>query len=75
MRLFICFLAIVTPMLMAGCGQTGALQLPSDPNYDKRSQYLIYNNAEQKKLSKDQTQKSDAQIEVNTDQSVQPKTP
>lgn len=28
--------------LLTACGQSGALQLPSDPNYDQRAQYLLY---------------------------------
>lgn len=27
---------------LSACGQTGALQLPSDPNYDQRAKYLLY---------------------------------
>ena len=26
---------------LSACGQTGALQLPSDPNYDHRAKYLL----------------------------------
>lgn len=43
MRLAICCISILlTSATLVGCGQTGALQLPNDPNYDKRAQYLIY---------------------------------
>ena len=43
MRLVVCYISVwVTATLLAGCGQSGALQLPSDPNYDKRARYLLY---------------------------------
>lgn len=29
-------------LALSACGQTGALQLPSDPNYDHRAKYLLY---------------------------------
>ncbi len=31
-------------MLLSACGQSGALQLASDPNHDKRAKYLLYKN-------------------------------
>ena len=42
----ITLLALITGLLSA-CGQSGALVSPSDPNYDKRSNYLLYRHAEQ----------------------------
>lgn len=42
MRTVICCLSVFMATLFVGCGQTGALQLPNDPNFDKRSQYMIY---------------------------------
>lgn len=39
-------LSLLVVASLVGCGQTGALQLPSDPNYDKRAQYLLYKNTE-----------------------------
>lgn len=43
MRSVICCISILaTTLMMSGCGQSGALQLTSDPNYDKRAKYLIY---------------------------------
>lgn len=32
-------------LLLTACGQSGALQLPNDPNYDQRAKYLLYPNA------------------------------
>ena len=32
-------------LMMLGCGQSGALQLPADQNQDKRARYLLYSNA------------------------------
>ncbi len=38
-----------------GCGQSGALMLPSDPDYDQRSEYLLYH---QKTVTSQQQQSS-----------------
>ncbi len=46
MRIVICCMSIWATTVLVGCGQTGALQLPSDPNYDKRAQYLLYKNSQ-----------------------------
>lgn len=35
---------LLSSMLLTACGQSGALQLPSDPNHDKRAKYLLYKN-------------------------------
>ena len=35
---------LLSSMLLTACGQSGALQLPSDPNHDKRATYLLYKN-------------------------------
>lgn len=32
---------------LVACGQSGALMLPSDPNYDKRSEYLLHKKDKQ----------------------------
>lgn len=48
MRIAICCMSIWATTVLVGCGQTGALQLPSDPNYDKRAQYLLYENSQAK---------------------------
>ena len=47
-RLFMCTCTILAISVLSACGQSGALMLPSDPNYDKRSQYLLHPNVEQK---------------------------
>ena len=45
MRLIIGGISLmITTFSMVGCGQSGALQLQSDPNYDKRAKYLIHSN-------------------------------
>lgn len=31
-------------MLLVACGQSGALMLPSDPDYDKRARYLLHDH-------------------------------
>ena len=46
MRIAICSMGLLTTTLLVGCGQTGNLQLPNDPNYDKRAQYLLYKDGE-----------------------------
>ncbi|MGM7371787.1 LPS translocon maturation chaperone LptM, partial [Acinetobacter baumannii] len=49
MRRVICLISLLSSsILLSACGQSGALQLPSDPNYDKRAKYLLYRNKEQK---------------------------
>jgi predicted small lipoprotein YifL len=46
MRFVICCISlVVTSSILVGCGQTGALQLPNDQNYDKRAKYLLYPDA------------------------------
>ncbi|ENV56283.1 LPS translocon maturation chaperone LptM [Acinetobacter soli] len=60
MRRFICYTSLLTMSLaMLGCGQTGALHLPSDPNYDKRAKYLLYSQPQSDKTSKDKTSTPD----------------
>lgn len=58
MRTVICCMSLVASILITGCGQTGALQLPSDPNYDKRAQYLLYKD-------RVQTEQKPAQIQAD----------
>jgi predicted small lipoprotein YifL len=36
------FSLAVFSLALSACGQTGALQLPSDPDYDRRAKYLLY---------------------------------
>ncbi|NCI77397.1 hypothetical protein XA39_02940 [Acinetobacter tandoii] len=45
-RVICCISVLVLGSSLIGCGQSGALQLPSDPNYDKRAKYLLYPNVE-----------------------------
>ena len=52
MRLVICYISLLaTGFALVGCGQSGALQLPNDQNYDKRSKYLLYPNVDSKQQS------------------------
>ena len=49
MRLLICCITMcATGIALVGCGQSGALHLPNDPNYDKRAKYLLYPNVDPK---------------------------
>ncbi|VAX43692.1 Uncharacterised protein [Acinetobacter calcoaceticus] len=49
MRRAICLISLLSSsVLLSACGQSGVLQLPSDPNYDKRAKYLLYRNNESK---------------------------
>jgi len=51
MRRVICLISLLSSsVLLSACGQSGALQLPSDPNYDKRAKYLLYRNKEPKQV-------------------------
>ncbi|ENX33439.1 hypothetical protein F889_02099 [Acinetobacter colistiniresistens] len=49
----ICSISVLlSSVILTACGQSGALQLPSDQNQDKRAKYLLYKNeASQKKAS------------------------
>ena len=52
-RVICCISVLVLGSSLIGCGQSGALQLPSNPNYDKRAKYLLYPNVESgQKLNK-----------------------
>jgi len=35
---------LLSSVVLTACGQSGVLQLPSDPNHDKRAKYLLYKN-------------------------------
>ncbi|MDP9803515.1 MULTISPECIES: LPS translocon maturation chaperone LptM [Acinetobacter] len=51
MRRVICLISLLSSsVLLSACGQSGVLQLPSDPNYDKRAKYLLYRNKESKQV-------------------------
>ena len=55
MRQVICYISILaTGLALAGCGQSGALHLPNDPNYDKRAKYLLYKNTENNSKASDE---------------------
>ena len=62
MRTVICCMSLLTVLLSAGCGQMGELQLPSDPDFDKRSKYLLYKSeVEATQNQKPTQQKADSQ--------------
>ena len=66
MRLVICYISLLaTGFALVGCGQSGALQLPSDQNYDKRSKYLLYPNVDSKQQS-EQKEAAPVQQELPT---------
>ena len=66
MRLVICYISLLaTGFALVGCGQSGALQLPNDQNYDKRSKYLLYPNVDSKKQS-EQKEAAPVQQELPT---------
>lgn len=71
MRRVICLISLLSSsILLTACGQSGALQLPSDPNYDHRAKYLLYRNKEQK-----QVVQQDEQAEQSVESSAaQPQT-
>ena len=51
----ICYISLLaTSVTLVGCGQSGALHMPNDPNYDKRAKYLLYKNTEQVKPTVDE---------------------
>ncbi|AVZ86129.1 MULTISPECIES: LPS translocon maturation chaperone LptM [Acinetobacter] len=55
MRQVICSIGLLfSSVVLTACGQSGALQLPSDINHDKRAKYLLYKNeTSQAKTSSD----------------------
>jgi predicted small lipoprotein YifL len=66
----ICSISLLfSSIVLTACGQSGALQLPSDPNHDKRAKYLLYkNDASQYQSSSDQKD-DDTQVENSTSSS------
>ena len=49
MRSVICCISVlVMSTAFVGCGQSGTLHMPNDPNYDKRAKYLLYKDASSK---------------------------
>lgn len=75
MRLVICYISLLaTGFALVGCGQSGALQLPSDQNYDKRARYLLYPNVDSKQQSEQQQSEQNELAAPNTE-SNSPSTP
>lgn len=75
MRLVICYMSLLAiGSALVGCGQSGALQLPSDPNYDKRAKYLLYPNVDSKSHAEQNVSEQNVPTETNTE-SNQPSTP
>lgn len=63
MRRVICLISLLSSsILLSACGQSGVLQLPSDPNYDKRAKYLLYRNKEPKQVVQ-QDEQADQPVE------------
>ncbi|NNP72464.1 hypothetical protein A7P53_00880 [Acinetobacter defluvii] len=55
MRRVICYISVMAmATVLLGCGQSGDLQLPNDPNYDNRAKYLLYPNTENKATTSEQ---------------------
>lgn len=62
MRQVICYISILaTGLALASCGQSGALHLPNDPNYDKRAKYLLYKNTETEPKASDEEREAPVQ--------------
>ncbi|TCB36387.1 hypothetical protein E0H82_06345 [Acinetobacter sp. ANC 4910] len=69
MRHVICCISVlVLGSSLVGCGQSGALQLPSDSNYDKRAKYLLYPNVESAQ-EKEQVQTTESVEQQTTTES------
>lgn len=50
MRTIAIFSTLMSVILLTACGQSGALQLASDPDHDQRAKYLLYPNPLQKQV-------------------------
>ncbi len=76
MRLVICYISLLaTGFALVGCGQSGALQLPDDQNYDKRAKYLLYPNVDSKQQSQQKQESEQEQLTAPNTESNQPATP
>ena len=64
-RLLMCTCTLLAISVLSACGQSGALMLPSDPNYDKRSQYLLYPNVEPKAVPSAESTEQTSSTEQN----------
>ncbi|RXS98279.1 LPS translocon maturation chaperone LptM [Acinetobacter junii] len=66
----ICSISLLfSSIVLTACGQSGALQLPSDPNHDKRAKYLLYKNDASQSLSSSDQKDDDTQVENSTSSS------
>ncbi len=63
--------ALAASLLLTACGQSGALQLPNDPNYDKRAKYLLYSDAEKPQKAEENSGQAPAQPPAAAEQSLQ----
>ncbi|MDH5819726.1 MULTISPECIES: LPS translocon maturation chaperone LptM [Acinetobacter] len=62
MHQVICYISILaTSLVLAACGQSGALHLPNDPDYDKRAKYLLYKNTEAESKASDEERDASVQ--------------
>ena len=52
---------VAASLLLTACGQSGALQLPNDPNYDKRAKYLLHSDAEKPQKAEENSGQAPAQ--------------
>ncbi|CAG69417.1 MULTISPECIES: LPS translocon maturation chaperone LptM [Acinetobacter] len=67
MRRVICYVSLfATSLSLLGCGQTGALHLPSDSKHDKGAKYLIYSHPEAEHTQKDSAKESAASQPVSS---------
>lgn len=66
----ICSISLLfSSIVLTACGQSGALQLPSDPNHDKRAKYLLYKNDASQSQSPSDQKDDDTQVENSTSSS------
>ncbi|RKG32601.1 LPS translocon maturation chaperone LptM [Acinetobacter tianfuensis] len=76
MRQFICCMSLCAlSSAFVGCGQSGALQLPSDPNYDKRSKYLLYSDADAQKKAENSREEASVQQPLTDEAAPSENTP
>lgn len=74
MRQVICSIGLLfSSVVLTACGQSGALQLPSDINHDKRTKYLLYKNeTSQAKTSSDVKAENQAATSSTVSQTTSP---
>ncbi|QER39008.1 lipoprotein [Acinetobacter suaedae] len=69
MRPVICSISVLLScVVLTACGQSGALQLPSDPNHDKRAKYLLYKNEASSAKASSDVNADDGKVENQTSQ-------